>query len=464
MRIFAALVGVAGAATLGGSCSTDLGDLPARCPDGECPEGYDCINAVCAKPGTAVPVTVARPGLLLGRDLRAIPQPASVLVVWQTYAYSSDGQSIVGVRVYPDGSVSDRIVLENTWRADAGLLEPFYEVFAISELELLVAMSSSPLGDDPRPRLGLFTAALPAEGLEAGGTERADVWGTEVLMPTIGYGAVSQPHLVRVADDRIDLGYFQTLSATTDGGGGGGGSQGGGGSGGGAAATIGQLAVFELDVTGAFASPLPTCDSDDYACCPAHQCVGARDGLPLAIGVIGAYAHAGGVTWILDDTRPTALTLGGPTPAELQLPLLAVPLAADENGVLLLEPSQRAGDQLPTDPVQGPASFGVFSASGANILSKLPGVRDTPRPAWARRQDRPAILVTPGTDMASPELLVYTVDEVTGDASEITRVKRFSSLPIGAVQAAVSAGKLFVVWMELANEEAVIRAAVLDEP
>jgi uncharacterized membrane protein YgcG len=463
-----AVLAAAGSATLAGSCGTDLGDLPARCPDGQCPEGYDCINGVCAEPGTAVPITVARLGYLLGRDLRVVPQKTSALVTWQTYAYSSEGESIVGVRVFPDGSVTQQIVLEDSWVADAGAVEPYYEPLAVSEDEVLVAIASSPLSDDPRPRLGVFSAKLPSEGNEGSSVARSNVWGGEVLMPTIGYGAVSTPFFARVGADEVKLGYFQTVrELSEDGGGGGtggGAGEGGAGGGSGEAQTLGQLAVFDLDATGAFLSPPTPCPVDASDCCPANTCVAARAGLPLAVGVVGGFPHAGGVTWIIDDTRPSALTLGPSDPQELELPLLSSPLAADESGVLLLEPSARQGDQLPTDPVEGPASFGRFSEAGTTVLSKLPGVRDTPRPAWFRRDDGTAILATPGAKLDAPELLVYTIDETTGDAVEAARIKRFSSLPITAVHVVVVSGKLFVVWLEQSDNEAVIRAAVLAEP
>ncbi|MBL9020767.1 MAG: hypothetical protein JNL21_01155 [Myxococcales bacterium] len=461
------LLAAAGSATLAGSCGTDLGALPARCPDGQCPEGYDCINGVCAEPGTAVPITVARVGYLLGRDLRVVPQKTSALVTWQTYAYSSEGESIVGVRVFPDGSVTRQIVLEDTWIADAGSLEPYYEPLAVSEDEILVAIASSPLGDDPRPRLGVFSAKLPPEGDEGSTVTRKNVWGEEVLMSTIGYGAVSTPYFARLDGGAVQLGYFQTvsdLSAAEGGGGVGGGGGAGGGGGEEQSQTLGQLAVFDLDATGAFLSPPTPCPVDASDCCPANTCVEARAGLPLAVGVVGAFPHASGVTWIIDDTRPSALTLGPSDPQELELPLLSSPLAADESGVLLLEPSARQGDQLPTDPVEGPASFGRFSESGTTVLSRLPGVRDTPRPAWFRREGNTAILVTPGTKLDGPELIVYTVDETLGDAVEAARIKRFSSLPITAVHVVVVSGKLFVVWLEQSDNEAVIRAAVLAEP
>src|SRR5688500_9468133 len=167
----AALGLLAAASALGvasfASCTAELGDLPARCPDGECPDGYDCINGVCAPPGTAVPVTIVRVGNLRGGDMRVLPQSTSALVVWENYAYSEEGQSIVAVRIFADGTVSDQIVLDDTWVADAGLLEPYFDVLPISDESVLLAIASSPLGDDPRPRLRVFAASLPPEGGEA---------------------------------------------------------------------------------------------------------------------------------------------------------------------------------------------------------------------------------------------------------------------------------------------------------
>jgi hypothetical protein len=452
------------------SCTAELGDLPARCPDGECPEGYDCINGVCAPPGTAVPVTIVRVGNLRGGDMRVLPQSTSALVVWENYAYSEEGQSIVAVRIFADGTVSEQLVLDDSWVADAGLLEPYFDVLPINDESVLLALASSPLGDDPRPRLRVFTASLPPEGGEASGASSEPAWPEELLMPTIGYGAVSQPRFVGVGTDRVDLGYFQSLSSTPgEGGGGEGGGGGGGGNGAGGGspdegATLGQLAVFELDETGSFASPPGVCDADDDTCCRAHVCSPARASLPVAVGVAAGFPHADGVTWILDETRPSALVLGTGPAKEIALPPLAVPLTADAEGVLLLEPSQRTGEQLPTDPVEGQAEFGRHTGAGETVLSRLPGVRDTPRPAWVRRSNGSAVLVTPGTDAAAPELLVYTVDETLGDATEVARVPRFSGLQLLAVQAVTVDGKLFVVWLEQAEEEAIIRAAVLPEP
>lgn len=471
------LFGLAACASLVGflaapSCTTELGDLPAKCPDGECPDGYDCINGVCALPGTPVPVTVARIGNLRGGDLRMLPQSGSALIVWETYPYSEEGQAVVATRLRADGSVSEQFALENTWKADAGLLEPYFDVVAISDEQAVLAISSSPLAEDPRSRLGIFRVELPAEGSESSASaEPSQRIGEEILMPTIGYGAVSQPRFVRIADDRVQLGYFQSLNTTEPQGQGGAGGSGDGGSGVGGSGggegdgeTFGQLAVFNLDASGQQATPIAPCDSADETCCRAHACLTARPTLPIAVGVVAGYVHPTGVTWILDETRPSALVVDQSTSSELVLPPLSIPLTADASSVLLLRPSERTGEQLPTDPVEGPAEFGRHAATGVTVLSKLPGVRDTPRPAWVRRDGEPAILVTPGTDASAPELLVYTVDETLGDATEVLRIKRFSKQPVAAVQATVVAGKLYVAWLEQGEEEAVIRAAVSAAP
>ncbi|HLM72318.1 MAG TPA: hypothetical protein VK459_06495, partial [Polyangiaceae bacterium] len=97
----------------------ELGEIPARCSDGACPEGYACIHGVCARPGTPIPITVASLSQLLGRDLRVVPQGQTALVTWQTYAYSEEGQRFMGARVRADGAVSQRMELVSSFVADA---------------------------------------------------------------------------------------------------------------------------------------------------------------------------------------------------------------------------------------------------------------------------------------------------------------------------------------------------------
>ncbi len=406
-----------------------------------------------------MPITVERLEYLRGGDLRVVPQSGAALVVWETYPYSAVGQAVMARRVFPDGSVSDALTLEATWEADPGLVEPYFDVLPVSDTRALVSLSSSPVGDDPRPRFGVFSVTLPPLGAEAQGAT-SEVSLPETLMPTIGYGAVSQTRFVRVADDQITLGYLQSLGVSSGSGGGGGGA-GGGPSGG---ETFGALALFELDAAGRSRSALPDCGTD-YTCCAAHACLETREDLPVAVGVVGGYAHGAGVTWVLDELRPSALVVAsGAVTADITLPILSVPMTADAAGLFVLEPSARTGEQLPTDPVEGPARFAQYDVNGQRTAYDLPTIRDTPRPAWVARPGKSALLITPGADAAAPELVVYSVDPVTGATSEAARIARRSSLSVGAIQGVAVAGTLYVAWLESTDVEAVIRAAVVPEP
>ena len=98
------------------------------------------------------------------------------------------------------------------------------------------------------------------------------------------------------------------------------------------------------------------------------------------------------------------------------------------------------------------------------IGDDLPGLRDSPRPAWIAREGKPAILVTPGVDLASPSIEVRLVDPETGSGSVAATIERFSSAPIGALGAALVGGKLYVTWVDTTEGAATIRAAIVAEP
>jgi hypothetical protein len=425
------------------SCEVDLGTLPAKCSDGKCPEGYDCIHGVCALPGTPIPTTVQTISYLRGVDLRLVPQSGSVLVAWETYAYSTELQGFVARRVFADGTTSPILELDRTLQADEGGLEPYFDVFATSDTHLVLAVTAGPVDDDPRPRIAIYSVTLPEQGNEASGAESTLV-GPELRVSTIGYGAVSRPRLVQVGADALELGYVVSRSLDME--------------------TSAALGVLPLSASGEVSGTVPTCISgDEPDTCPA-----VRTGdLPVAVGVVDAFRVADTVYWTLDDARPSVLVASSPDPTELRLPPLAVPLRGDAEGVVYLAPSKRAGEQLPSDPVEGAASLGrvdTTTPTQDETLHNLPGIRDTPRPAWVERSDRPSLLVTPGTDIASPTLTVMTVDLGTGTTTTVATVERFSSLELAALQAAVVDGKLYVVWLETSDDQAVIRAAVLPEP
>lgn len=445
------LVGVA-LAPLAVACEPELGEVPAKCSDGRCPEGYDCIHGVCALPGTSVPITVVRTDGLRGGDLQVIAQSTSALIVWQTYSYGPDGQGFVARRLFADGSVSAELTLVSDFAADEGGVEPFFDLLRLDEQRLLLAITAGPLDDDPRPRVAVYHAELPREGDESAtpsGDDLGTSWGPEARVSTIGYGAVSRPELVRTADDRIELGYLMSLPADTS----------------------AALGVFELSDSGEAIGVPPSC-TPLSPCPPARTTEAGGPALPVAVGVHDALATPGRVYWVLDDVRPTVLPLSdmGPLP-EITLGPLGIPLAADGAGVVFLQPSQRTGDGLPTGPVIGAATIGRAertSAGAATMTQALysieDGIRDTPRPAWVPRSGRPGLLVTPGPELNAPKLRVLAVDTTTGEATQVAEVERMSSLEIAAVQAVVVDGKLFVVWLDEGPDHATVRAAVLDEP
>jgi hypothetical protein len=433
----------AGALTLAalvGACSTDLGDLPARCPDGECPEGYDCINEVCARPGTAVPLTVATLGNLREGDLQIVPQADGVLIAWETYPYSELGQTIFARSLSANGSLGAEVVLDDSWQADPGAVEPFFSVAPTSDGRVLIAISSSPIDDDPRPRIGVFSVA-------ASGGSSEPMWPAEVRMATIGYGNVSQPRFLAKPGGGFELGYFAGVADPLQ--------------------TIGRLAVFDLEADGSLSSPLTACADGDAACCSAHRCYDSTRTEAIAAGVEQAFRWQDRSVWAIDKTRPSIMvpdeTSVDPIADELFFGKLGLPLASDNpGGIAFVAPSARTGDKLPTAPATGAARLALRALDGAeSALAELPVVRDAPRAAWAPRDATRGYLVSPGELVDSPVLRILDVDTGSGETVELGSIERISSLEIGSVTAAVVGERLFVVWLETAVERAVIRAAVL---
>jgi hypothetical protein len=196
-------------------------------------------------------------------------------------------------------------------------------------------------------------------------------------------------------------------------------------------------------------------------------CPAARGGdLPVAVGVVDAFASDGRVDWILDDARPSVVSIDADTGDSVELtgfPPLAVPLYSDDTSVVFLEPSKRAGTELPNDPVEGPAKLGKvsFASPGAaDFFADLGGIRDTPRPVWIADGDA-TFLVTPGTDIDAPTITVYSVDLGSSTAHAIASIPRLSSLELGGLGAAKVGGKLFVAWLDVGDDASTIRAAVV---
>ena len=427
-----------------GACATELGDLPARCPDGECPEGYDCINGVCARPGTAVPITVATLGNLREGDLQIIAREDGVLIAWETYPYSELGQTIFGRTLSGDGRLGDEMVLDDSWQADPGAVEPFFSIAAAEGGRVLIAVSSSPIDDDPRPRIAVFSVD------ESGGQSEA-MWPAEARMSTIGYGNVSQPRFLAKQGGGFELGYFAGVADPLE--------------------TIGRLAVFDLEADGSLATALSPCDEGDPACCSAHRCYDSIRTQGIAAGVEQAFRWQDRSVWVIDKTRPSCIipdgmNAGEPVVDELFFDKLSLPLVSDnEGGIAFVAPSERTGDKLPTAPASGAAHLALRTLDGdASELGELPVVRDAPRAAWAPRDATRGYLVSPGELVDSPVLRILSVDTGSGAASEVASIERISSLEIGSVTAAVVGEHLFVVWLETAAERAVIRATVLPLP
>lgn len=419
-----------------------FGAMPALCgADGACPEGYDCINGVCAEPGTPVPITVAQVGSIRGTDVRMVPQANSVLVAWETYAYFTEGQKFVGARVTPEGKVSPRMDLVGRFVAESDSLEPYFDVLPAANDRLLVAISAPSLPDDPsvQPRLITYRVNLPPEGNENSPPAYEAAWGQEKRLDTVGYGAVSLPKLVDRGSS-VEVGYVR--SRTT------------------AMATVADLSIFSMQQDGTLSAP----DANYHA---------VRNSLSVAVGVFDALRFSVGTWWVLDDERPSALYLldaGGKT--EAILGRLAVPVAVDGSSLLYIEPSARQGDKLATSAVSGEAELrkvSVVDAGGSlqaseTTIGKLPTIRDFPRPAWLARDGKAAILVTPGADAFNPKLLVYTVDPQSGAANLIHEIDRYSHRLIEAVRILLIGDKLFVAWLETDAETGAIRMAILPEP
>ncbi|NUP05354.1 MAG: hypothetical protein HOW73_04750 [Polyangiaceae bacterium] len=430
-----------------GGCSVEWGDMPALCSEGACPEGYDCIQGVCALPGTTVPTLVTEVGNLRGPDLRIVPQSDSVLVVWESYPYNEPvGQALIAKRLYPDGSTSEELVLEDTWQADAGAVEPFYDVVALSDTELLLTLSSSPLDDDPRPRMIVFRATLPAPGQD-GAVDSSLAWDDQIRMSTIGYGNVSQPRFIRVpSEERVKLGYFEGIVDE--------------------GATGGRLVVFNLREDGSHAVAPTTCAIGDATCCPGAVCYSSTRDEAIAAGVASATTAGNEIGWTIDETRPSFMVTGAADElTEIGLQDLSVPLAVEGTSVVQLVPSERSGEALPEDPVEGPARIvrSALATGDSTELAEIDPIRDNPRPAWIPRGGG-GLLLTPGADISSPELHVYSVDTTDGTTKKVLSIPRRSQLTVGSVQAAVVGDKLYVVWLDVADDRAVIRASVVDVP
>lgn len=440
--------GIAGAIVAGaaGACSVDYGDFPARCGAGECPQGYDCIHEICALPGTKVPATVTALQYLRGVDLRLVPTAHDAIVAWQVYAYDTELYQFAASRVGPAGDATAPVTIVDAYPADSNYLEPFFDVTATSDTDLLVAVGAAPPpgADYADARLTVLKVGVPLDGAPAPPSSQA--W--ELQMPSIGYGAVSQPRFV-VGPTGIELGYFQTLTAPNDldpmled--------------------TLGELAIFNLDANGqrgAAAGPD----------CPASVCFRTRTPetmLPVSVSVIDAIPTADSVYWVLDDVRPSVVREAGATLTDRALTNLAIPIRADGDTVAYITPSERGGEKLPDDPVVGSAKVQGVAVPGGTptTLVDLPSVRDSPRPAYIRRTGKSDLLVTPGAELGSPKLFVYEVDTVKRVSNEVASIERFSTLQIAAVKAVVVEGNLYVTWLDVSADTATIRVVVLPEP
>ncbi len=416
-----------------------LGELPARCEDGACPDGFSCIHAVCARPDQIVPITVVDLPFLRGVDLRVLPEPEGFLVAWQTYAYGPDGEGFVAARLGLDGSVSAPMRLISNFAAVPGATEPSYDLIRLADGRLLLAASAAPLPDDEsaEPRLAAYRITLPSPGNEAQGATSEPAWTAEARLSTAGYGAVSSPRFA-VSATRVQLGYLSTRVDDV------------------ALATIGELDVFTIDP--AFKSPVAPVIGAAYP---------ARAGLPVAIGVARALPIDGGTFWILDSARPSALFVsdGMAAPVETTLARLGIGLTASAGSLTYLRPSTRTAQKLPTDPVAGPAEIHRISQGKPDVvLAGIVPVRDTPAPTWIDRAGRPSLLITPGGDVDAQQIGVYSIDSATGKTTTASFVDRYSTRPLAGSGAAISAGKLAIVWAEESAGAVAVRAAIVGEP
>jgi hypothetical protein len=424
------------------ACSVDLGELPARCASGECPDGYECIRGVCAPPGTDVPITIAELGNQRGGDLKLIALDESrVLVAWQSYPYTPRGQAFLAKTLSAGGALSEEIELEGTWEADPGAVEPFFDVIAKDPNTVLTAITAAPVDDDPRPRVRVFRSDI-------GSNTSSPAWDEEVRMGTIGYGNVSQPHFI-TSESGFALGYFEARVKS--------------------GVTAGRLAVFDLDGDGRLTSSVSNCPLESDLCCPAHGCVDSvREGA-IASGVIDAFGTDLQTKWVIDEVRPSCVRLGA-TDVELPLPNLAVPVRADAEGLWYVQPSGRGEDGTSESPASGPATLfyqafppALDDPPAPQKLANLPTIRDTPRLAWAADPEvsERAFLVSPGESIAAEELSVYSVDVGSGDATLHSKINRRSTLDIGGVRAVVTGRTLFVAWLDIAEDRAVIRGTTI---
>lgn len=447
-RVGAALALVLGGAAIG--CEPELGELPARCADAEpvCPEGYACVNGVCAEPDAAIPLTLATLQYLRAVDLRVVPQASGSLVAWQLYKYDLEAHDFAAARIDGAGRASPVMTLVGGYPADANYLEPYFDVLPVGDDRLLLAVGAAPADPTPPSRLTQYAVTLPPPGAEGqGATAEARF---EVRMRTLGYGAVSRPRLAPVGDG-VALAYFESLAAEDQ--------------------TAGELAVFDLDREGRRVGEV-ACGGP--TCCQADACFPTRDGAAVAVGLSDVLLGDDGVPWwIIDDARPSFVRPTGDEEAPFvasALPRLAVPLEVRGSSLVFLQPSPRGGAGTPDAEVAGPASLWRVTLDGEGQpgapekFGDLPAVRDTPRPVWIARADRPGLLVTPGADLASRTLQVLAVDLDTAATTEVAAIDRLADLPVPALQAVAVAGKLHVVWIDERSDAATVRAMVVDEP
>jgi hypothetical protein len=389
-----------------------------------------------------VPVTIAELGNLRGSDLKVVVLDEDrVLVAWQSYPYTPRGQAFLAKTLSADGELSAELALEETWEADPGAVEPYFDIVRKDANTVLTAITSASVDDDVRPRVRVFRTDL-----QTGSSSPA--WDREVRMGTIGYGNVSQPHFIP-SDAGYGLGYFE--ARVKDG------------------STAGRLAVFDLDDDGALTSELSDCPLESDTCCPAHGCVDSERTGALASGVIDAFGTGLQTKWVIDEVRPSCVRLGA-TDIELPLPNLAVPVSADDGGLWYVQPSARSGDESSASPATGPSRL-FYQAFPPTLddppapqeLAELPVVRDTPRLAWAPDPDAPerAFLVSPGTSLAAEQLSVHSVEVATGTWALHSTIERRSTLDVGGVRAAVAGRTLFVVWLDVAEDRAVLRGTTI---